>query len=113
MGDLRKEITNSPTFMALRQGGDNLSRKARIVASAIEDRKIRTMVDDPSPVLRFRFAGEGWERWSVAWRTYEPADVPPPLREHLQTEQVEPLAGDRFQLVDGAWRRLEPTEPDT
>jgi hypothetical protein len=112
VGKLRKEITNSPSFMSLRQGGDNISRKARIVTSSIEDRKIRTVVDDPSPVLRFRFDGEGWSRWSVAWRAYEPAEVAPPLREHLAAEGVTPQAGDRYVLDAGVWRRLDADEPD-
>jgi hypothetical protein len=112
MGELRKEIFDSPTWMSIRQGGDNISRKARIVASSIEDRKIKTIVDDDAPVFRFRFDGERWERWSVAWTRYEPAEIPPPLRDHLEAEGIEPAAGDRFVLDAGTWRRLATDEPD-
>lgn len=112
VGDLWRELKDSPSFIAFRQGGDNISRKARIVASSFEDRKIKTIVDDADPYLLFRFDGEGWERWSVAWRAYEAAPVPPPLASHLEHEDVTPAAGDRFLLASGTWRRLEPSEPD-
>ena len=113
MGKLRKEITSSPSFMALRQGGDNISRKARIVNSAIADRKIKTVVDDPNPVVLFRFDGERWERWSVLGGRYEAVDgAAPPLRAHLEHEGTMPAAGDRFALEAGTWRRLDPDEPD-
>ena len=112
MAKWRREIAKSPYFIAARQGGDNISRKARIVASSIDDRKIRTVVDDDAPVLRFRFDGERWERWSVAWRTYEPAPIPPPLLAHLEAEALTLAAGDRYALEAGAWRHLGPDEPD-
>ena len=112
MGDLRKEFTNSPTWMSVRQGGDNLGRKARIVASAIADRDVRTVVDDPNPVLVFRFDGDGWSRWSATWRAYERAECAPPLRDHLLAAGIEPQAGDRFTLDAGTWRQLAPDEPE-
>ncbi len=107
MGKLGREITNSTAFQFLRQGGDNLGRKARIVASSIEDRKIKTVVDDEAPTLLFRFDGEGWERWSVAWGRFEAAEPPPPLRGHLEAEGITPVTGDRFTVEDGAWRRAD------
>jgi hypothetical protein len=113
VGDLRKEITNSPTWMSVRQGGDNLSRKARILASAMADREVKTIVDDPAPVLVFRFDGDGWSRWSPAWRAYEAAALAPPLRDHLAEAGIEPAVGDRFTLDAGTWRQLRPDEPET
>jgi hypothetical protein len=113
VGDLRKELKNSPTWMSLRQGGDNLSRKARIVASSIADREVKTVVDDPAPVLVFRFDGDGWSRWSAAWRSYERAEPAPPLRDHLAEAGIEPAVGDRFTLAEGTWRQLGPDEPET
>jgi hypothetical protein len=112
VGDRWREFKSSPSFMSLRQGGDNISRKARIVASSIEDRKIKTVVDDANPYLLYRFDGERWLRWSVAWRDYEEAPLPPPLRSHLAVEGSEPAACDRFLLDAGTWRRLDETEPD-
>ena len=113
MGKLRKEIANSPAFLALRQGGDNLSRKARIVSSAIADREIRTVVDDPTPMVLFRFDGERWQRWSVVGGGFEPVDAPaPPLLAHLHESGAVPASGDRFRLEDGAWRQLDAVEPD-
>ena len=112
MGKLRKEIANSPAFLALRQGGDNISRKARIVSSAIADRDVRTVVDDPAPVVVFRFDGDRWERWSVVGGGFEPVDAPaPPLQAHLDESGDVPEAGDRYRLQDGTWRRLEADEP--
>ena len=112
VGGLWREIKNSPSYLSLRQGGDNMSRKVRIVASAIEDRQIKTVVDDANPYLLFRFDGERWERWSVAWRTYEATELPPPLATHLDAEDVTPAAGDRFLLDAGTWRKLDASEPD-
>ena len=112
MGERRRQITDSTWFTSLRQGGDNISRKARIVASSIEDRKVRTVVDDANPRLLFRFDGERWERWSVAWQRYEAAVVAPPLQAHLEAEGVEPSAGDRYLLESGRWRLLGGDEPD-
>ena len=112
MGELGRENRNSPTWWSIRQGGDNIGRKARIVASSIADRKVKTVVDDEHPVLVFRFDGEAWARWSVAWQRYEPADIPPPLRAHLESEHVVPEAGDRFRLDAGQWLRVPPDDKD-
>ena len=113
MGKLRKEIANSPSFMSLRQGGDNISRKARIVTSAIADRDIKTVVDDPNPIVLFRFDGQRWERWSVVGGGFEVVEAPaPPLQAHLDGTGLRPEAGDRYRLEHGSWRRLDPGEPD-
>ena len=113
MGKLRKEIANSPSWMSLRQGGDNISRKARIVTSAIADRELKTVVNDANPVLLFRFDGEGWERWSVVGGGFEPVDGPlPPLRTYLEDGDETPSPGDRYRVDEGTWRRLAADEPD-